>query len=156
MDISHRANMRTWKVLCCNVRGLNSQHKWSAIRSKIVESNCDIICLQEIKREVFDHSYLKKFCPVSFDCFEYIPSVGASGGLMVIWKSNKFSRSVIFQNAYAMSIEFSSTMSNVQWVLTNVYVPCTPEGKEEFLDWFHDIDMAVTIDWLIVGDFNLI
>jgi hypothetical protein len=55
---------------------------------------------------------------------------------MIIWKSNKFSGGVIFQNAYAMSIEFSFTMSNAQWVHTNVYVPCTPEGKEEFLDWF--------------------
>jgi hypothetical protein len=77
-------------------------------------------------------------------------------GTMIIWKSSKFSGAVIFQNAYAMSAEFSSTMSNVQWVLTNVYAPCTPEGREEFLDWFHDIDMAVTIVWLIVGDFNLI
>jgi hypothetical protein len=76
--------------------------------------------------------------------------------MMIIWKSSKCSGAVIFQNAYAMSVEFSSIMSDVQWVLTNVYAPCTPEGREEFLDWFHDIDMAVTIDWLIVGDFNLI
>jgi hypothetical protein len=63
-----------------------------------------------------------------------MPSVGASGRTVIIWKSSKFSRAVIFQNAYAMSIEFSSTMSDVQWVLTNVYAPCTPEGRVEFLD----------------------
>ena len=29
------------------MRRLNSDKKWDAIRDKIAESNCDIICLQE-------------------------------------------------------------------------------------------------------------
>jgi hypothetical protein len=57
------------------------------IRSKFFESNCDIIYLQETKRDLFDQIYLKKFCPSHFDYFEYIPSAGASGGTMIIWKA---------------------------------------------------------------------
>jgi hypothetical protein len=30
------------------------------------------------------------------------------------------------------------------------------EGKQLFLQWFHDYDMPEKNDWLIVGDFNLI
>jgi hypothetical protein len=55
-----------------------------------------------------------------------------------------------------MSIEFVSTVSGASQVLTNIYAPCTPEGKIEFLDWFANIDMSDETDWLIVGDFNLI
>jgi hypothetical protein len=36
---------RKWKVLCWNVRGLNAKEKWEAIRDKISESGCDVICL---------------------------------------------------------------------------------------------------------------
>jgi len=36
------------------MRRLNSDKKWDAIRDKIAESNCDIICLQETKKETFD------------------------------------------------------------------------------------------------------
>jgi mRNA deadenylase 3'-5' endonuclease subunit Ccr4 len=54
-------------------RGINSEGKWNSIRNKIQEIKCDIICLQETKRETFDHQYLKKFTPRTFDEFSYIP-----------------------------------------------------------------------------------
>lgn len=51
MDNSSRK--RKMGVLCWNIRGLNSEDKWKAIRSKVTECDCDIICLQETKREFF-------------------------------------------------------------------------------------------------------
>jgi exonuclease III len=68
---------RIWKILNWNLRGINSEKKWVALASKIEESNCDIICLQETKREVFAMDYIRKFCPKRFDKFEYLPSIGA-------------------------------------------------------------------------------
>jgi hypothetical protein len=52
-------------------------------RNKVLESKCDIFNVQETKREVFDHQYVKKLCPPCFDAFCYLPSVGASGGILV-------------------------------------------------------------------------
>jgi exonuclease III len=156
MDNRTRSNSRQWKIHCWNIRSLNAQHKWSMLRSKILEVKCDIICLQETKREVFDRNYIKKFCPAQFDCFEYYPSIGASGGTIIIWKSSRFASHVIFQNSFSMSIEFNSTISDDQWVLTNIYATCTPDGKQQFLDWLHNIDIDDEVEWLLVGDFNLI
>jgi exonuclease III len=110
MDNHNRGNSRKRKILCCNLRGINSQPKLTAIKSKISETGCDIVCLQETKKELFDLSFIKKFCPQSFDCFEFIPSVGASGGTVVIWKSSRFNGHDITQNSDAMSLEFVSTL----------------------------------------------
>jgi hypothetical protein len=55
-----------------------------------------------------------------------------------------------------MSVEFVSTISGEVWVLTNVYAPCTTEGKDDFLNWLHDFVLPDDTDWLLVGDFNLI
>jgi hypothetical protein len=55
-----------------------------------------------------------------------------------------------------MNIEFSSNISNDVWILSNIYAPCTPEGKQDFLEWLHNIDMPDDTNWLLVGDFNLI
>jgi exonuclease III len=96
MDQQNNHNLHDWKLLCWNITGINSSPKWTAITSKIFERNCDIICLQKTKKEIFDIHYLRKFCPSSFDCFEYIPSQGASGGTIIIWKSSKFSGHAIF------------------------------------------------------------
>jgi hypothetical protein len=88
------------------VRGINSQHKVTAIKSKILESSCDIICHQETKKEAFDISFIKNLCPASFDHFEYVPSHGASRGTITIWKGCRFSGQLIAQNEFAMSMEF--------------------------------------------------
>jgi len=53
-------------------------------------------------------------------------------------------------------VEFTSKLNNEIWLLTTVYSPCTPHGKREFLDWFREIEMPEDVDWLVVGDFNLL
>jgi exonuclease III len=75
---------RKWCVLDLNVRGLNSEEWQLDVRAKIDESTCSIICLQETKMEYFDHRIIRKFCPKRFDNFAYSPSVGASGGIIVL------------------------------------------------------------------------
>lgn len=62
---------------------------------------------------------------------------------------------MIFQNSYATSVEFTSLHNNVTWVLTNIYAPCTSQGKREFLHWFKHIQMSDYVDWLVIGDLNL-
>jgi len=148
-------NTRSWKVLSWNVRGINSDKKWNSIRDRITESFCDIICLQETKRAQFDATFIRNFCPPSFDRFDCIPFVGASGGSIVIWKSCSFKGTRVFHNEYAASIEFHSLLNGATWILTNAYAPCTPVGKRDFICWFKNIQMPPTVDWLIVADFNL-
>ena len=82
---------RNWKVLCWNVRGLNGDDRQLAVRSKIEESQCSIIYLQETKCEFIDQRFLRKFSPKRFDKFFYSPSVGASRGIIVMWNSAMFS-----------------------------------------------------------------
>jgi hypothetical protein len=75
---------RSSKILIWNVRGINSQDKWDAIRGNITESDYQVLCLQETKRAHFDSYYIKNFCPKSLDHFAFSPSIGASGDLLTI------------------------------------------------------------------------
>ena len=63
-----------WNVLCWNIRGINDSDKWDAIRQKIEESACSIVCLQETKHSLFDSAYIWNFAPRHFDNFEFFPS----------------------------------------------------------------------------------
>lgn len=143
-------------MLCWNIRGINADNKWESLRNKISECNCDIISIQETKREEFDLSYIRNFCPRNFDDFYFLPSIGNSGGILVAWKSSSFTGTVLFQNQFSISVEFISALNNDTWVLTSVYGPCDPEGKLIFLDWLENIQMPDDVDWLLLGDFNLI
>lgn len=142
--------------MCWNVRGINSSWKWGAVKNKITSANCDVVCLQETKREEFDLQFLKNICPNTIDAFEFLPSVGASGGILIAWKSSMFSGNKIFSNEFGVSIQFCSLFDNATWILTCVYGPCTTEGKTQFAHWFRNIQMPASEDWIVMGDFNLI
>jgi exonuclease III len=76
---------KSWNVLNWNIRGINSEDKHNAIRLKLDESNSAVYCIQETKREHFDHSVIRKFAPKRFDQFAYSPSLGNSGGILIGW-----------------------------------------------------------------------
>jgi hypothetical protein len=62
----------------------------------------------------------------------------------------------VFQNRFTLSIEFTSLISGSSWILTNIYAPCSMDGRADFLQWLNEVDMPDDMDWLLVGDFNLI
>jgi mRNA deadenylase 3'-5' endonuclease subunit Ccr4 len=103
-----------------NIRGLNSNAKWNTIRSKIHETSCDIVCLQETKREDFDSLYIKNFCHSTFDRYKFVPSLRGFRGNLNNLESSKFSGQMVFQNRFALSLELRSVISGSSWILTNV------------------------------------
>lgn len=124
------SNNRKWNILNWNIRGINSQDKWLALHQKIEESSSAIICLQEIKREQFDLAYIRNFCPSRFTKFDYFPSVGASGGLLITWNGALFDGETLFQNNHSLSIQFTCKISCKSWILTNIYGPMITVGKQ--------------------------
>ena len=91
-----------WNVLCWNVCGLNSDKKLLALSNAISVSGCAIVCLQETKKPVIDLAFIKSCCPKRFDKFAYIPSRGASSGLLIVWNSSIFSGIMIVLEEFAL------------------------------------------------------
>lgn len=92
---------RNWHILSWNVRGINSSSKWDDIRNKIDESACDVFCFQETKKEDFDSYFLHHFAHRRFNKFSFVPSIGASGGLLTAWNGSLFVGSVIHSDRFS-------------------------------------------------------
>jgi exonuclease III len=131
------SNNRAWLILSWNIRSVNGDDRWPFVRNKIDESNAQIVCLQETKKEVFDSYMIRKFAPRRFDQFAFCPSVGASGGLLIMWCSSAFSGQVIMQESFGLVVEFTSVASSDQFTLVNVYGPCTSPRREDFVAWLY-------------------
>jgi exonuclease III len=149
-------NNRFTKVLFWNIRGINSQEKWDALRDKILESSCQVLCIQETKRENFDHFYLKKICPRNLDSFAFSPSVGASGGLLIVWNSSLFYGTVVQTNSYAITISLLCRLDKRHIHVTNIYGPAYADQKLPFITWLMNFDTTSFDHWTLGGDFNLI
>ena len=107
--------LKAWKVLCQNVRGINPDKKQLALRNAISSGSCLVICLQETKHATFDVAFVKLFCPKKFDKFEVLPSQGASGGLIVLWDSSVFFGSVFYSESFALGVQFTSMHTARSW-----------------------------------------
>ena len=127
--------MRKWRVLCWNVRGLNSENRQRVVRAKIEESECAIVCLQETKCDLFGERFIIKFCPERFDNFAYAPSVRASGGILILWNSSIFSGRLIDTKSFGIIMEFTFVHNNATWNLVNVYGPCKWVERDNFVSW---------------------
>lgn len=147
-------SLRNWNVLCWNVRGINSEAKWNAIRQKIEESACAVFCLQETKREIFDAAYVKKFAPRRFDKFVYSPSRGTSGGVFVGWNSAVFDGQIVVQTDHAIVLNMKACVNADSLNLVNVYGPSSGLERDVFVQWLNDLDIDANDNWIVMGDFN--
>jgi hypothetical protein len=147
-------NNRSWQILCWNIRGLNDSNKWDAVRNKVEESACAVFCLQETKKQDFDSGFIRNFAPRRFDKFDFVPSVGASGGILLVWNSSVFDGTVLDKQRFGITMHFVSIHSGQSWKLTSVYGPCTEPARSEFLSWFRGHVINPDDNWLFMGDFN--
>jgi exonuclease III len=147
---------RSLKILSHNLTGINSDTKWNSLRNNILESNSDIVCIQETKKESFDDSYIRLFCNRALDKFALGTSLGASVGFITIWKGSLFDVEVVDQNLFGHTVHFRSKLTGHDWWLTNIYAPCSTKGREAFLAWFSDLEIDEDKLWIFLGDFNMI
>lgn len=87
--------------------------------------------------------------------FLFLPSVGASGGILMAWRSKLGSIGASRTDSYSISVQFCPIEGEAWW-LTCVYGPQSNDGKISFLNELHSIRAQCVGPWAVAGDFNLI
>jgi hypothetical protein len=105
---TQRSTSKSWNILNWNARGINSADKKKAVRAKIEESGCSVL---ESKVDHVDCSLMKKIAPKSFSKFSFVPSMGASGGIIMWWKDSILKGEVLRCQDFAITIAFTSRHS---------------------------------------------
>jgi hypothetical protein len=106
------------KILIWNVLGLNGSARQDVVRTLVDSARVDVVCLQETKMVDVSRFLLLRMLGPAFDNFVFLPSVGASGGILVAWKN---SIGVCAGSRVDEHSVFHSSTSSPWW-LTCVYV----------------------------------
>jgi hypothetical protein len=117
-------------------------------------SNANIFCLQETKRESIDLQFIRKFAPKRFDKFDFSPSNGALGGILVCWASNHLSVSTVEKLSFAINLKVTSSHNQLSWNLVVVYGPCRQPARDHFVNWIYNLEIDDDDLWMLIGDFN--
>lgn len=84
-----------------------------------------------------------------------LPSVGASGGMLVAWKHYLGAAVETRVDYFCVSVKFSPTSGSAWW-LTCVYGPQGDDNKLLFLQELRSVRASCQGPWLVLGDYNLI
>jgi hypothetical protein len=94
---------------------------------------------------------LKKVAPKRFSKFAFVPSEGASGGILMSWNDPILKGEVLWNQDFAIMVEFTSRHTNKKWKLTTVYGPCQGERRDLFVQY---LQIETEENWMIIEDFN--
>jgi exonuclease III len=110
-----------------------------SVRNLVASMNLDVVCIQESKMSECSRRVILSFVSIEFDSnFICLPAVGASGGIILAWRSRIGAVLSSRIDSHSASVQFSSTTGEPWW-LTCVYGPQGNDVKIAFMQEIRDI-----------------
>ena len=124
-------NLKKFKLLSWNCRGLGSLEKCLVIRNVIRVSRCDVVCMQETKWNRMELNYITSVLPSFFqrDCM-FINALNSRGGCVISWKRN-FHLSSAWATKHSITVLLTEINSGQQFLVTNTYGPSVDDQKNQ-------------------------
>ena len=143
------------KITTWNARGLNAPSKKRLLKRNLTLFDSDIILLQETKLNQEEGLKMKQKLGKWTSLFQQ--SQGASGGLGIIWNPRLINMEVLSLQVNWMGMRVTSTKTNLQLVLINIYGPTSIEDKlsvwNEISSLLNSKPQEIAI---LGGDFNAV
>ena len=146
-----------WKrILAWNVRGLGASDKRLLVKRLVLFAKADVIILLETKLEIVIDQDIRSITGSSRWRWEFVGSIGASGGIIVLWNPNKLLVSDSIKGVYSLSLICTNPIDQFKWCLTGVYGPNHSSLRSQFWSELKNIKLAVKLPWCLGRDFNVI
>lgn len=126
----------------CILRELSNSHVPAVLFLSEVNLSCKNKMNNVVKSLGFDNCYL-------------LPSIGASSGLVLIWKKSIDIHIISSSVNYITALILNDSIS-LPWYLTGVYGPKNPIYKPNFWDNLTRTGKSFDGPWCIAGDFNVL
>jgi hypothetical protein len=144
------------KGLFWNCRGLRKKGLASYVRDLIRMHDFDFMCFQETIVHDFSNSVIKSLDPSRRFLWDWIPSIGRTGGLVSTLKTDRFNIGQRDQGEFILKHVVWDKFLEVKWCLLNVYGPPHEEKREIFLTEMASFCTKISFPYIIGGDFIII
>ena len=111
----------------------------NAVRAIVNSYKIDVVCLQETKKPVIPRQIVLSMLGSDFDNnYIFLPSVGASGGILIAWRGCLGTVSAKRVDTFSASVQFIFD-NRGSWWLTCVYGPQDDQTKVQFLQELREV-----------------
>jgi exonuclease III len=136
---------------------MNSRARQEDIKQVTNTFKPDLICIQETKMEVINSTIIRSTLGYDYEGqFVYLPASGASGGILIAVRDSVLQILNPTTTAHIISVAIHDRKIKKTWWFTGVYGPQGELEKKMFIRELRLLKQATPLDWVIMGDFNLI
>ncbi|XP_058750420.1 uncharacterized protein LOC131623430 [Vicia villosa] len=140
-------------LLSYNIRGGGSLLKRKRVSFLIKSFNIDVCLIQETKVADFSEPLAKSFWGCSGVEWTASNSVGAAGGMVILWRKDFLSLNYSFRGEGYVGVNFF--WKGDCYNIVNVYAPCSSvERRQVWRSLVERKNKSVNEEWCVVGDFN--
>ncbi|VFQ61854.1 unnamed protein product [Cuscuta campestris] len=137
-------------TICWNCRGLGNRRTVQEVAELISAKKPEFVFLMETKGSRVAAEELR--VRIGFHGLFVVDSVGKSGGLAMLWRSNHTAR-LISYSRFHVDIEVLSLHSS-SWRLTGFYGNPRRDQRHFSWDLLRSLRDKSSLPWLVIGDFN--
>ncbi|XVF33934.1 hypothetical protein REPUB_Repub18cG0013800 [Reevesia pubescens] len=144
------------RIIFWNVRGLGLSIKWGVLRNLISSYKAEMVLIQETKMELIKDYFIRNIWPdLNFEWL-FQPSLGSSGGLLIISDKDIFLCCYSLQLRSALIMKGRWILHNFDCVICNVYAPCDLVDKNLLWSELLSLTSNSSDNCCFAGDFNAI
>ena len=138
-----------------NIRGCRRKNALVEVKDFCDTSGVKICMICEVKSQIPPSLTCIRKC--GFHYFDFIPTMGMSGGLWLMWKDcnqNPFILNVVFKSQRFIAVQIE--LLNLQFIFMAIFV-CAPAQASHKAAFWEEIILYVnnlSCPFIIVGDFN--
>lgn len=140
-------------ILSWNVRGLGSNAR-RLVWDLVARVKLEVVILQETKLEFANRDVVSSLCHFHNLEWTVLPSVGASGGILMFWNGEEVVCEDTWVDNFSVSLVAAVKGDTYKWVLTGVYGPTSGDRLRDFINELQFIRVRKELPWCIGGDFN--
>ena len=145
------------KLVSWNVRGLGGLEKRREVRRLVGEKSPFGLCLQETKLSVCDDFLCTSLWGDANHAFSYQSSVGASGGMLIVWNTNEVEVWSSGSQEHALFIHGRFIGTKEEFYLFNIYAPCDSRAKQALWESLSArLQLLSGANVCLCGDFNAV
>lgn len=111
-------------IISWNMRGLNARIKKTSLRKLINRHDPQFIFIQETKIETIESSLIKSVWNTNNIEWLFSPSIGNSGGILSMWKSDYFTLISHKLEKHWIALYGMFPSINFHGTVVNIYNPC--------------------------------
>jgi hypothetical protein len=116
-----------------NCRGAGKKGMTTCFSDIIKDHSLDFLGIQETKKKNFDPKYLRRVDPFDRFSWNFIPSVGKSGGILCGVKKETLEVVSWIAGNYLLQVAVFDVRLKCVWTLVVVYGAAHDDKKDEFL-----------------------